>query len=297
MKPAPFDYIALNSIEEITSALNEYGDDAKILAGGQSLVPAMNFRLLQPTMLLDINNVSKLDYVKLNGDKTLKIGALTRQSTIEKDEIIKEKFPLLHETMPQVAHSQIRNRGTIGGNLAHADPASELPAVCIAMGAKLKLISKEGERIIPSSEFFQGMFFTSLEPNEFLAEMQIPIPTEHSGFSFMEFSRRRGDYALMGVAAVVVLDKNNNCTEAKLVYLNAGDGQVDAKKAASVLGGEKSSPDLFIEAGRIASEEEIDPFGNVHASTSYQRHLANILTQRALKIAFERAAKKEQNHD
>ena len=141
MKPAPFDYIALNSIEEITSALNEYGDDAKILAGGQSLVPAMNFRLLQPTMLLDINNVSKLDYVKLNGDKTLKIGALTRQSTIEKDEIIKEKFPLLHETMPQVAHSQIRNRGTIGGNLAHADPASELPAVCIAMGAKLKLIS------------------------------------------------------------------------------------------------------------------------------------------------------------
>ncbi len=293
MKPAPFDFKALNSLEEITIALNEHGDNAKILAGGQSLVPAMNFRLLQPAMLLDINNVGSLDYVEMNGDNILNIGTLTRQSTIEKNVLVKKFFPLLHETMPHVAHSQIRNRGTIGGNLAHADPASELPAICIAMKANIIVKSKKGKRIISAKDFFEGMFLTALDPEEILIEIQIPIPEKKTGSSFLEFSRRQGDYALMGVAAVVTLDDNDICSAAKLVYLNAGDGQVDADDAASVLLGEKASPELFAESGKIASEQEIDPFGNIHASVSYQRHLANILTKRALKIAFERASLKE----
>ncbi len=289
MKPAQFDYLAPDTLEAVLAALAEHGDEAKLLAGGQSLIPAMNFRLMQPAMLVDVNRLAGLDYVRQSDDGELRIGAMTRQRTLERDSLVEETSPLLYETAPHIAHPQIRNRGTVGGNLAHADPASELPAVALALRARFRAQSAEGERWIPADEFFFGMFATDLEPEEMLVEIAIPAMPLRTGWAFMEFSRRKGDYALMGVAALATLDESGVCQEARLVYLNAGDGPVDAQEAAQLLVGESASEAAFEAAAVKAAQEEIDPFGSLHATIDYQRHLARVLTQRALKLAFERA--------
>jgi carbon-monoxide dehydrogenase medium subunit len=287
MKPAPFDYQAPHSLEEALALKARHGDDAKFLAGGQSLIPAMNFRLVQAALLVDVNGVPGLDFIRAHGGE-LRMGALTRQRRLERDPLVAQHAPLLRETMPHVAHPQIRNRGTLGGSLAHADPAAELPVIAVALGARLRAQSTRGERWISADDFFKGLFTTDLAPDEMLVEVALPALPPRTGTAFMEFARRRGDYALMGVAAVVMLEGDGVCQPARLVYLNAGDGPVSAKQAAGILQGEKPSPQV-IEAAAASAGDEIYPMGNVHASPDYQRHLARVLTQRALTLAFERA--------
>jgi CO/xanthine dehydrogenase FAD-binding subunit len=296
MKPAPFDYIAPDSVTETTAVLAQNGDDAKILAGGQSLIPAMNFRLVQPTLLVDINKLTDLDYIH-NGANSLKIGGLTRQRTVEQDTLIREHAPLLHETMPHIAHWQIRNRGTIGGSLAHADPAAEIPVIMVALDARFRLHSTSGDRWVKAADFFEGLFTTALSPTELLVEVEIPFMaprtgSARTGWSFVEFARRKGDFALLGVAAVLTLDDSGICRDARLVYLNAGEIPISAVQAAALLIGEKPSADLIQAAAEKAASDEINPSGHIHASEPYLRHLGRVLTRRALNKALERATGK-----
>lgn len=287
MKPPAFEYIAPHSLEAALAALSQHAGEAKPLAGGQSLVPAMNFRVAQPSMLVDLNALTELDFIR-RGNGELRIGAMTRQRRLERDPLVAEAVPLLRETMPYIAHPQIRNRGTLGGSLAHADPAAELPVIAVALNARVRVLSANGERWIPAGEFFQGLFTTALNPDELLVEVAFPAMPARTGWSFMEFARRHGDYALMGVAALVTLDGGGKCSQARLVYLNAGDGPVSALRAVEALQGQAVSAELFEAAADIAGEE-INPIGNVHATSEYQRHLARVLTRRALRQAFERA--------
>jgi len=289
MKPAPFEYRSPESLEEALELLKTYGGEAKLLAGGQSLVPAMNFRILQPTLLVDLNRLKELDYIQPDGQSALRIGAMTRERRLEFDLLIDGWAPLLAEAIPHVAHPQIRNRGTLGGSLANADPAAELPVIILALGARLKVRSVGGERWVAAPDFFLGMFTTALAPDEILVEVELPAPQPRTGWSFVEVAPRAGDYALMGLAAMVTLDERGACRQARLVYLNAGDGPVDAKDAARLLQGNALTEAAFESAAVLASEKEINPFGNVHASADYQRHLARVLTRRALHKAVERA--------
>jgi CO/xanthine dehydrogenase FAD-binding subunit len=288
MKPAPFDYHVPDSLDQALDLLHEYGDQAKLLAGGQSLVPAMNFRVVQPGVLIDLNRVAELDYIREEGS-VLRIGAMTRERQLEFDPLIPKWSPLLEEAMPHVAHPQIRNRGTLGGSLANADPAAELPVIMLALDARLKAHSTSGERWIGAQNFFSGMFSTDLAPDEILVEIELPANPPRTGWSFMEVAPRAGDYALMGVAALVALDEQDKCKRAKLVYLNAGDGPVEATQAAKLLEGETPGDQLIESAAALASEQEINPFGNVHTSPEFQRHLANVLTKKALNQAIRRA--------
>lgn len=289
MKPAPFEYKVPQSLDEALEFLGNYGAEAKLLAGGQSLVPAMNFRVVQPSMLIDLNRLPELDYIRQDQQTTVRIGAMTRERSLEFDPLIAQMTPLLAEAMPYVAHPQIRNRGTLGGSLANADPAAELPVIMLALRARFKIRSAAHERWVAASDFFTGMFTTDLAPDEMLAEIELPAMPAHTGWSFMEVAPRAGDYALMGVAVLVTVDQQNQCQFAKLVYLNAGDGPVDAKEAARLLEGKPLDDANLSSAAALASEKEINPYGNVHTSPDYQRHLANVLTKRALKQAAQRA--------
>jgi CO/xanthine dehydrogenase FAD-binding subunit len=288
MKPAPFEYHVPDSLEQALSLINEHADEAKFLAGGQSLVPAMNFRVVQPTVLIDLNRVNELSFIREEGE-TVRIGAMARERHLEFDASIEKRTPLLHEAVPFIAHPQIRNRGTIGGSIVNADPAAELPVLMLALNAKLKAKNISGERWIDAHDFFAGMFTTALTPNEILVEIELPFMPSRTGWSFMEVAPRAGDYAMMGVAALVTLDENGKCKTAKLVYLNAGDGPVEAKEAAKLLEGEILNEKLIDSAAATASQQEINPYGNMHASTGFQRHLANILTKNTLKQAIQRA--------
>ena len=288
MKPAPFEYYVPDSVEGALDLLREHGDEAKILAGGQSLVPAMNFRILQPSVLVDINRVPEISYIR-EDDSVLRIGAMARERQLEFDPLVAKQAPLVAETVPAIAHPQIRNRGTIGGSLVNADPAAELPVLMLALNARLKARNASSERWIDAQDFFVGMFTTALTPNEILVEIELPFISPYTGWAFIEVAPRAGDYALMGIAACVTLDKKGVCNGAKLVYLNAGDGPLDAKESAKSLDGEIINDKLIESAAALASEKEITPFGNVHASPEFQRHLANVLTKRALKQATIRA--------
>ena len=288
MKPAPFEYFAPDSIEEAISLLREHGGDAKLLAGGQSLVPAMNFRVVQPSALIDLNRIRELDFVRQEGG-CLSIGAMTRERTLEFEPVVKNWSPLLREAMPHVAHPQIRNRGTLGGSLANADPAAELPVVMLALDARLKVRNIDGERWVDARDFFSGMFTTALESGDLLVEIELPSQPDRTGWSFLEVAPRAGDYALMGVASQVTLDESGKCRAAKLVFLNAGDGPVVARQAVARLHGEILTEKLVEETAVFASQNEINPFGNIHASPDFQRHLAKVLTIRAIQQAFQRA--------
>ncbi len=289
MKPAPFKYVAPNSLNDVLEALHEYGFDAKLLAGGQSLVPVMNFRLAQPSVLIDLNTVSDLDYIRRDADGTMRFGSMVRQNRLERDLLVKEHLPLLHETMPYIAHPQIRNRGTFGGSLAHADPAGELPLIAVALNGRFHVQNKTSNRWVNASDFFHALFETDCSDEEMITEIELPPLPANTGTAFTEVARRHGDYALGGVAAIVTVDENQTCTHARLVYLNAGEVPMVAEKAAQILVGEKMSEELLLETAVIASTQEIEPTTDIHANDEYKRHLAKVLTIRALKTAFERA--------
>src|SRR3984885_839576 len=287
MKPAPFRYVAAHSVEQALALKAEHGDEARFLAGGQSLVPTMNFRLTQPAMLIDINPLTELVGLKNAGDD-VRIGALTRSRTLERDPTVADRLPLIAEALPHIAHPQIRNRGTIGGNLAHADPASEMPAIVLGLGGRLRAQSMRGERWIDASDFFVGALTTALDADEMLMEVELPAAPPRSGSCFMEVSRRRGDFAMMGVACTVYLDADGRCAPARIALCNAGDGPVFAAQASeSLVGG-------AIDAARIADaaklvQAEIEPGGSIHASKEFQRHLAGVLITRTLRMADQRA--------
>jgi carbon-monoxide dehydrogenase medium subunit len=286
MKPAPFRYVAARSVEQALALKAEHGDEARFLAGGQSLVPAMNFRLTQPAVLIDINPLDELAGVK-NGGERLRIGALTRYRSLERDPMIKAKLPLVAEALPVIAHPQIRNRGTIGGNLAHADPASEMPAIVLTLGGRLRAQSVRGERWIDAHDFFVGALTTALEPDEMLTDVELPVAAD-GGACFLEMSRRRGDFAIIGVAVTVRLDAQGQCSEARIGLCNAGDGPVFAQAASRSLAGKVIGERAVGEAVALL-QGAIDPAGSIHGSKDYQRHLAGVLTARALSIANERA--------
>ncbi len=288
MKPASFDYYRPDSLEEALELLNKYGEEAKLLAGGQSLVPAMNFRVVQPAVLIDLNNLREMDFVHQNS-RSLSIGAMTRERRLEFDPLIARYLPLLTETMPNVAHPQIRNRGTLGGSLAHADPAAELPVIMLTVGARMKARNGVAERWIAASDFFKGLFTTDLAPDEILVEIELPFMGTGTGWSFIEVAPRAGDYALMGVAAVIQLDEEGRCQLARLVYLNAGEVPSKRKLASKSLLGTVFDDAVIESAARTASQDEIQPFGNLHAFPDFQRHLARELTIRTLKHSLARA--------
>ena len=291
MKPAPFRYVAAESLGQALAAKVAGGDEARFLAGGQSLVPAMNFRLARPAMLIDINPLRELDYVRVAADGGLRIGALTRHRTLERDALVAQHAPLVAEAVRHVAHPQIRNRGTLGGNLAHADPASELPAVMLALGARLRARSARGERWIDATAFWRGPLTTALGPEEMLVEIALPALPSRSGTCFVEVARRRGDYALLGVAAVVTLGSDGTCTAAGLALCNAGATPVRVTKAAAALVGRRAGEREIGDAA-AAVAGEIDPPENVHATAAFRRHLAEVLTRRALQSAAKRAGER-----
>lgn len=288
MKPAPFRYAAPESDAELLALKAEHGDDAKFLAGGQSLIPTMNFRLAQPAILLDVNRLPDLDYVREAGGGALRIGALTRHRTLEYDRVIARTQPLVHEAITYVGHPQIRNRGTLCGNLAHADPASEMPAVILALGGRMHAKSAHRDRWIDATDFFVSVFTTALEEDEMLIEVELPPLPQRSGTCFLEVSRRAGDFAMMGVAAIVTLHDSGACADARLAYCSAGETPLVAVAAARSLVGGQIGDDHVQDAARLAADE-IEPPGNVHLSGAYQKHLVNVLTVRALTQAVERA--------
>ncbi len=298
MKPAAFEYHAPDSVEEALALLSEHGWDAKPLAGGQSLVPAMNFRLARPAVLVDLNRIDELAFIRRNEDEGrdggpgsggVRIGAMTRQRAVERSELVAELAPLLTEMMPHIAHPQIRNRGTFGGSAVHADPASEIPAALLALDASCRLRGPEGERWVRAEEFFLGLFGTTLEPDELLIEITLPGPRSRTGCAFREIARRRGDYALAGLAAKLTLDVDGRIQEARLAYLGVGGAPALATRAAAALIGEKPTATVVEDAARTAGGE-VEPMEDMHASAAYRSRLVEVLTREALAVAAKRAS-------
>ncbi|MDB5805624.1 MAG: carbon monoxide dehydrogenase medium chain [Betaproteobacteria bacterium] len=287
MKPAPFRYAAAQSLEHALALKAEAGEEARFLAGGQSLIPAMNFRLAQPAMLIDLNPLDDLDYITVDNG-ALRIGARTRYSRVEHCAEVARWQPLLAEVLPNIAHPQIRNRGTLCGNLSNADPASELPAVMLAAGARMHAHSAGGDRWIAAADFFINLFETALQPDEMLVEIELPALPARSGTCFIEVARRPGDYAMAGVAASLTLDANGRCGSASIALCNAGPTPMAAAAAAQLLIGGVLDAEA-IAAAAAQAQEEVEPNGNVHCTADYQRHLAGVLTRRALTSAAARA--------
>ena len=239
--------------------------------------------------LIDLNRLSELDFIRPTESGGLAIGAMTRQSRFETEPLVAERAPLLHQAVPYIAHPQIRNRGTLGGTLSHADPAAELPTVALALGARVRLQSAEGDRWVEAADFFVGLLTTLLEPDEILVEVEIPAAPPRSGWSFQEISRRHGDYALAGLAAHIALDESGICRQAGLTFLSAGDGPLAAKSSLEPLIGSTPSDQIFREVAQQVSSLEVEPTGDIHASVDFKRHLCRVLTHRALTEAYERA--------
>lgn len=288
MKPPPFEYHAPRTLDEVVGLLAQHGYDAKILAGGQSLIPTMNFRLSQPAVLIDINRVAELSFIQPTREGGVRIGALARHAEVEHSPLVAAAQPLIHATMPLIAHPQIRNRGTFGGSIAHADPASELPAVLRTLGGRVQARGKRGGRWIEADDFFAGLFTTSLEPDEMLAEVAFAPMPARSGWAVREVARRHGDYALVGVTAWVALDAGGTCHDARITYFGVGDGPTPAFQAAAALRGRKPHPAAIAEAARAAAAE-IEPNSDIHATAAFRKHLVGVLGERTLTEAFARA--------
>ena len=286
MKPAPFDYYDPDSVEEVLDLLQQYGDDAKILAGGQSLGPLLNMRLSTPQIIVDLNRVADLEYYK-SDDTGLKVGAMTRQSTLEDDTNLRTTQPILAASIPYIGHRSIRNRGTVGGSVAHADPAAEWPAIMLALDGTILIRNTTGTRTIDASDFYISALTTDLKPDEILVEIQLPNWVKTSGWSFIEFSRRHGDFAILGVATYLTIE-NRRCTKSRIAIIGGGPIPIRTSKAESMLIGETISDELLKDVAEQASKE-LDPDSDMHASADYRRHLASVLVSSALQKASDRA--------
>ena len=292
MKPPAFEYFAPETQQELLELLARHKESAKILAGGQSLVPMLNLRLLRPACLIDINRVGGISYiVERNGE--IAIGALTRHRQLERSALIREKLPLVSEAVPFIAHFQIRNRGTIGGSLSHADPAAELPALVTALGGRMVIRSLRGERTVPAAQFFTGYMTTILEPDEVLAEVVIPVPPAESGWAFSEVSRRHGDFALAAAAAQLTLDSQGRCRDATLVVAGVHGVPYRKKECEQVLVRTRLEPADIASACNLFIEG-LEPHSDLHASADYRRQAARVLAERTLSKAADRARRRAQ---
>jgi carbon-monoxide dehydrogenase medium subunit len=289
MKPAPFEYAAPETVEEAVSLLQRYDGDARALAGGQSLVPMLNMRLARPAALIDLNRVAALDYIR-ETDGRIAIGAMTRQRTVERSHLVRARQPLLYLATQNVGHPQIRNRGTIGGSLAHAHPASEYQAAAIALGARFTLTGPSGARVMPAEEFFVTYLTTALESEEILTEVEWPDSPLNTGRALLEVARRHGDFAIAGVAATVTRDGAGRCAEARIALFGIGGTAIRARGAEQALAGATLADATFADAGAAAAAEIDEPPSDVHASGAYRRHVAGVLVRRALAEAAAQVA-------
>ncbi len=287
MKPAAFDYIAPTRLDEAIVALSSAGEDAKVIAGGQSLVPALAFRLIRPGVLVDLNRIEGLSGIELTDD-TLVLGAMTRHRAVERCAPLRERCPMIGEAVDEIGHVAIRTRGTVGGSLAHADPAAEWTALALALDAELDVVGPDGPRTIPASEFVLTYFTNALGVGELLVRIRFRLPEPGSGSSFIELARRHGDYAISGVGAVVTLDGSGAVADSRIALIGVGDRAVRAPTAEVELHGRFPTADVLA-AAAAAVDTDIDPLPDLHASESYRRHVAQVLTRRALARAVERA--------
>ncbi|HZS76286.1 MAG TPA: xanthine dehydrogenase family protein subunit M [Ktedonobacteraceae bacterium] len=288
MKPSRFRYFLAQSVDEAAQLLDEQGEDARVLAGGQSLMPMLNLRLARPSALIDLNEISSLAYVR-PWDGGLALGAMTRDADLERNSLAAKRLPLLIEAARHVGHPAIRNRSTVGGSVAHADPAAELPAVLLALDAEMEVHSASGSRTIAARDFYQGPFQTSMQHGEILTEVRVPGLPPRSGSAFLEFARREGDYALAGVAAVVSLDEDGTIASARLGLCSVGQTPVRASAAEALLKGRRPEREAWRDAAGAVVNALNEPPSDIHGSADYRRHLAGVLTQRALVLAAERA--------
>jgi CO/xanthine dehydrogenase FAD-binding subunit len=287
MKPVDFDYFDPVTVDEALSLLPHYGDEAKLLAGGQSLVPLLALRLARPRVLVDLNRIGELSYIRQR-DGALAIGAMTRQRAVETSGTVRERCPLLTEAVRLIGHPTIRNRGTIGGNLAHADPASELPAVIAALDGELVARSARAERVIPARDFFVTALTTALQPGEILTEVRVPAMAPGAGWAFEELTRRHGDFAVVGVAAVVEADAAGRVSRAAIALTGVGGAPVRARRAEQSLVGRPLDVTAAQEAGRLAAEAT-DAQSDIHASADYRKAMAQVHVKRGLLKAWRRA--------
>lgn len=291
MKPAKFDYYAPANVDEALDTLAELGYDGKVLAGGQSLIAAMNFRMARPAALVDLNNVSELSYIKPTNDGGLAIGTMTRVYRVENDPEVAKRFPLIPEVAKFIAHAQIRRRGTFGGAIAHADPAGQLPSIAVTMDANVLIRGKGKERWVKASDLIIGPFMTTIEPDEMLAEVVLPANPARTGSNYQQVSRQSGGYAQAAVASVVTLDESNKFKSVRLVLMSVGEVPILSQKASEILVGQTGSEDAFKAVAEAAATGEIDPATDLHATADYRRNLIRVLVTRSLTTAFDRAKK------
>lgn len=291
MKPAPFEYVQPESLEEALKVLQRSGPEAKLLAGGQSLMPLCNLRLIKPRVVIDLNLVPKLNVVKeVSG--TLSIGAMARQSSVERSQAVRERCPILAEAIKWIGHAAIRHRGTIGGSLVHADPAAELPAVALALDAKFKVVRERKSRTIPATKFFVDYLTTALAPEEILKEILFPPLRPCSGYAVEEIARRHGDFAIAGVAAVVDLDSDNKIADARIALFGVASTAVRARRAEAALKGQKPDRNVVRDAAALL-DDAMDPPSDIHASSAYRRRAAAVLMVRALEKAVHLCQERE----
>ena len=288
MKPPVFDYATPATLAEATALLVQYEGEAKLLSGGQSLVPLLNMRLARPAIVVDLARIPGLDYVRADGDG-FAIGAMTRQRTVELSPEVRTRHPLLHAGMQLIAHPQNRNQGTVGGSLAHADPAAELPAMAVALDATFEATGPSGARTITAADFFLTYLTTALESSEILTAVRFPTLPARTGWSMLEVARRHGDFGLAGVVATVTLGADARIAAARLVLFGVGERAIHARDAEALLVGQTPDATLFADVGAKAAADLDEPLSDVHASADYRRDLARVLAGRALAEATERA--------
>lgn len=287
MKPAPFEYAAPESLEQAVALLGEHGDDAKVIAGGQSLVPLLAFRLAAPQVLVDLNRLDGLSHLRLEGD-TLVAGAMARHRDVEMLPGLAERCPLLSDGVSLIGHVAIRNRGTVGGSIAHADPAAEWPSILLALDGEVDARSASGSRTIAAGDLFDTYFTTTLRPDEILTEVRLLLPSGRAGSAYLELARRHGDFAIAGVGTVLVLGDGDRIEDARVVLIGVRDTAVRSTAAEAVLRDGEPGEELFAEAAG-AIDAEIDPVSDLHGSSDYRRHIAKVLVRRALARALDRA--------
>jgi len=289
MIPPAFDYLRPATIPEAIALLQQYGDDAKILSGGQSLIPMMKLRLARPAYLIDINRIAGLSYVK-EEDGHLKIGGLTREAELESSPLIRSRYPIILDTAHVIADPQVRNLATLAGNLAHGDPANDHPATMLALGAKVVATGPAGTRVIPIGDFFVSLFTTALAPNEIVTEIQIPVPPAHSGGAYFKLERKVGDFATAAVAAQITMDVGGVCQQAGIGLTNVGPTPIKATKAEGFVCGKKLDEAALRQAAQLAADAA-QPSADLRGPAEYKKGLVKELAFRALSRAVERAGK------
>jgi carbon-monoxide dehydrogenase medium subunit len=286
--PGTFDYLVAHSVDEAVALLDKHGDDAKILAGGQSLIPLLRFRLARPSVLIDINRINGLEYIQESGGM-LHIGALTREAELDSSNLIRDRYPILFDTSTSVADPVVRNWATVGGNIAHSDPANDHPATMLALGAHVVAAGPAGERVLSIEEFFTDMpFENALQANEVLTEIRVPAPIQRSGGAYFKLERKVGDYAIAGVAAYITLDSNNNVSYAGIGLTNVGPVPIKARDAEQSLLG-KSLNDASIRHAADLAAAAAQPTSDSRGPAEYKRDMVHTLTVRALRKALARA--------